>query len=197
MGFPCAAIAKAMRFVGIITSLVEILHYLKSMAIEALPVPYRISFIPEPAEPEQEEAEPIHDVLMMDGLSPCLVPVPTHILTSVIKNRSTILQYGTYLERNGGGIIDLGGGETSPVCSVCLGRIFQGDEIRELCNCCHVFHRECLDQWVDEKKVTCPLCRAALYPADWDWRTCRENLWKVERVAYFLGEEDDSAILPS
>ncbi|KAJ4777190.1 RING zinc finger protein-like [Rhynchospora pubera] len=31
-------------------------------------------------------------------------------------------------------------------------------------NCSHLFHKECIDNWVDLGKVTCPLCRALLLP---------------------------------
>lgn len=190
MGFPCAAIANVVRLMSIATSLMEMLHHLKSMAVKALLVPHYISFPREPHEPEQEQIESSHDILVMDGLSPSLVPVPTHILTSLIKNRSPVLQYGLYLERNGGGI-DRRECKSRNMCAVCLGRISKRDEIRELCNCSHVFHRECLDRWVDEKKVTCPLCRAALYPADWDWRSCRGDSSKTAGVAYSLGDGED------
>nr|POE77169.1 e3 ubiquitin-protein ligase [Quercus suber] len=34
-------------------------------------------------------------------------------------------------------------------CAVCLNKLRVQDEVRELRNCCHVFHRECIDRWVD------------------------------------------------
>ncbi|KAI3833241.1 hypothetical protein MKW92_023703 [Papaver armeniacum] len=44
-------------------------------------------------------------------------------------------------------------------CIVCLCR-FQGkDEIRQLSTCCHIFHRSCLDRWIHDDQVICPLCR--------------------------------------
>lgn len=44
-------------------------------------------------------------------------------------------------------------------CAVCLCKIKEGEEIREL-RCDHIFHRVCLDQWVGlSGRVTCPLCR--------------------------------------
>ncbi|KAF5811974.1 putative transcription factor C2H2 family [Helianthus annuus] len=39
------------------------------------------------------------------------------------------------------------------------------DLIREIVNCKHVFHRECLDKWVDVGQVNCPLCRSVLLPS--------------------------------
>ncbi|RWW04375.1 hypothetical protein GW17_00032399 [Ensete ventricosum] len=51
-----------------------------------------------------------------------------------------------------------------PVCAVCLGALEARHEVRQLGNCCHAFHRACIDKWVDIGHVTCPLCRAQLLP---------------------------------
>ncbi|ONK67478.1 uncharacterized protein A4U43_C05F470 [Asparagus officinalis] len=48
-------------------------------------------------------------------------------------------------------------------CVFCLSCVEEGEEVREL-RCGHVFHRECLDGWIEFGRVTCPLCRAALVP---------------------------------
>ncbi|CAN8270582.1 unnamed protein product [Cochlearia groenlandica] len=46
-------------------------------------------------------------------------------------------------------------------CSVCLSR-FQGDsEINKL-KCGHLFHKTCLEKWIDYWNITCPLCRTPL-----------------------------------
>ncbi|KAI9070650.1 hypothetical protein K1719_047388 [Acacia pycnantha] len=50
------------------------------------------------------------------------------------------------------------GGEEEVDCAVCLNKIGEGDEVRVL-RCEHVFHRECLNQWVGLRNFTCPLCR--------------------------------------
>lgn len=49
-------------------------------------------------------------------------------------------------------------------CVVCLTEMRDGDEVREL-RCNHMFHRACLDLWVEHGKATCPLCRSALASA--------------------------------
>ncbi|KAL9149036.1 hypothetical protein ABFS82_12G083800 [Erythranthe guttata] len=46
----------------------------------------------------------------------------------------------------------------SDECAVCLCRIEEGDEVREL-RCEHLFHRACLDRWLGYGHMTCPLCR--------------------------------------
>ncbi|KAL0463666.1 UNVERIFIED_CONTAM: putative E3 ubiquitin-protein ligase XERICO [Sesamum latifolium] len=46
----------------------------------------------------------------------------------------------------------------SEECAVCLCKIDEGDEVREL-RCYHLFHRACLDRWLGYGHMTCPLCR--------------------------------------
>ncbi|KAM0827384.1 hypothetical protein ACQ4PT_068233 [Festuca glaucescens] len=44
-------------------------------------------------------------------------------------------------------------------CAVCLSELAHGDKVRELPNCRHAFHVECVDAWLSSR-TTCPLCRA-------------------------------------
>ncbi|MQL92760.1 hypothetical protein Taro_025391 [Colocasia esculenta] len=48
-------------------------------------------------------------------------------------------------------------------CVFCLCAVEEGDEIREL-RCQHLFHRACLDKWLEHGRATCPLCRGPLLP---------------------------------
>ena len=43
-------------------------------------------------------------------------------------------------------------------CSICQDVINQGDEVRRLNHCHHVFHRNCIDTWY-QRNVRCPVCR--------------------------------------
>ncbi|KAG7978978.1 hypothetical protein I3843_05G107200 [Carya illinoinensis] len=52
--------------------------------------------------------------------------------------------------------------EVEEECTVCLSKIEEGEEMREL-RCEHHFHRICLDRWIGYKGVTCPLCRDSLF----------------------------------
>jgi len=52
----------------------------------------------------------------------------------------------------------------SVCCAVCLYDMTGGDEVRRLSNCTHVFHRGCIDRWIEHDQHTCPLCRAKLIP---------------------------------
>ncbi|XAR65357.1 hypothetical protein NMG60_11009455 [Bertholletia excelsa] len=59
------------------------------------------------------------------------------------------------------------GEEEAAECAVCLCRIEDGEEVREL-RCDHLFHRECLDCWVGfSPRQTCPLCRGSLFSNGW------------------------------
>jgi len=50
-------------------------------------------------------------------------------------------------------------------CVFCLCDIDEGEEIRDLA-CKHVFHRSCLDRWLEVGRATCPLCRDSLLPLE-------------------------------
>ncbi|XWS68806.1 hypothetical protein CRYUN_Cryun04dG0124100 [Craigia yunnanensis] len=52
-----------------------------------------------------------------------------------------------------------GGGASD--CVVCLCRLRDGDQVRKL-DCCHVFHKDCFDGWLDHLNFNCPLCRSPL-----------------------------------
>ncbi|PWA97234.1 Zinc finger, RING-CH-type [Artemisia annua] len=93
-------------------------------------------------------------VLILDGASPSLQPVPINVVTAAIKDRVNIVRYEDYVCPYVG----------SEVCTVCLDCVRADDLVRELVNCKHVFHQECLDRWVDEGQVNCPLCRSILLP---------------------------------
>ncbi|KAF3326468.1 E3 ubiquitin-protein ligase ATL6 [Carex littledalei] len=46
-------------------------------------------------------------------------------------------------------------------CAVCLSEFADDESLKLLPGCCHVFHPECIDQWL-ENHTTCPVCRADL-----------------------------------
>ncbi|KAI3883355.1 hypothetical protein MKW92_039601 [Papaver armeniacum] len=48
-------------------------------------------------------------------------------------------------------------------CAVCLGEYEDEDLLRLLPKCRHIFHRECVDGWLDSHS-TCPVCRSDLNP---------------------------------
>ncbi|XP_017697985.1 RING-H2 finger protein ATL80-like [Phoenix dactylifera] len=46
----------------------------------------------------------------------------------------------------------------SGACSICLGKFGEGEWLRLLPNCAHIFHISCIDPWF-RSHSTCPLCR--------------------------------------
>ncbi|XP_050227765.1 brassinosteroid-responsive RING protein 1-like [Mercurialis annua] len=96
------------------------------------------------------EEETASYILVMNRLCPTPVPVPIETITALIKKRLKVTKRSSEDEEC--------------VCLVCLDCINTAHEIRELCNCRHMFHRECLEKWIDEGRVTCPLCRSMLFP---------------------------------
>lgn len=50
-------------------------------------------------------------------------------------------------------------------CSVCLSALEEGEMVRVLPNCDHIFHVECIEKWLSSNS-TCPLCRAEAEPPD-------------------------------
>ncbi|XP_039114887.1 E3 ubiquitin-protein ligase RHA1B-like [Dioscorea cayenensis subsp. rotundata] len=53
-------------------------------------------------------------------------------------------------------------------CAVCLHDFEGSAEVRRLRNCRHVFHRCCLDRWIELDQCSCPLCRSSLIPSHLD-----------------------------
>ncbi|KAM0945111.1 putative transcription factor C2H2 family [Dioscorea sansibarensis] len=53
-------------------------------------------------------------------------------------------------------------GHESLECSVCLGELEEGDSMRALPNCGHVFHVCCIDAWLVHHS-TCPFCRSGIF----------------------------------
>jgi hypothetical protein len=49
--------------------------------------------------------------------------------------------------------------EPSQRCLVCLADFEEKEVARKLATCHHLFHRECIDQWLTTGRNSCPLCR--------------------------------------
>ena len=52
-------------------------------------------------------------------------------------------------------------GEGVDMCAVCRDDFQVGEKVISL-NCTHMFHRDCLEPWL-EKERTCPCCRKEVY----------------------------------
>ncbi|KAI9795108.1 MAG: hypothetical protein M1816_000130 [Peltula sp. TS41687] len=49
--------------------------------------------------------------------------------------------------------------EADERCLICLCDYELQEEVRQLNNCRHMFHRECIDEWLTTGRNSCPLCR--------------------------------------
>ncbi|KAJ7950699.1 putative Ring finger protein [Quillaja saponaria] len=52
-------------------------------------------------------------------------------------------------------------------CAICLSKFEQHDQLRLLPLCCHAFHAECIDTWL-QSNLTCPLCRSSIFASESD-----------------------------
>ncbi|XP_058105633.1 brassinosteroid-responsive RING protein 1-like [Magnolia sinica] len=73
-------------------------------------------------------------------------------------------------------------------CLICLSEFEGGEEIRRLMNCKHLFHRSCLDRWMDCNHQTCPLCRSHLVPEDMR-EEFEERVLEADAALYSDGED--------
>ncbi|KAL2502858.1 RING-H2 finger protein ATL51-like [Forsythia ovata] len=61
------------------------------------------------------------------------------------------------------------------VCAVCLNEFKEGDGVRVLSECTHIFHVSCIDKWLNSHH-SCPLCRADTMPPSDDLVITMSNL---------------------
>ncbi|CAN6469977.1 unnamed protein product [Victoria cruziana] len=114
------------------------------------------------------------------------------VSAETIRENLQVVTFASLRETNG---CSEGGGSssgTSTTCAVCLNEFRGRDKVRELRNCCHIFHKKCLDRWLDLDQKTCPLCRTPfLLPSsaasgDGDKG---ETSWCVEHLLYLFGDD--------
>ncbi|OMO57544.1 Zinc finger, RING-type [Corchorus olitorius] len=122
--------------------------------------------------------------------SPRLVPVPVSLMVQSLKNQIPVMQYSRFvIKRKSSG--DYVAAESDhPTCIVCLNGVEPSDEVRELGSCNHVFHKDCLDAWIDHGNVTCPLCKSKLSNNNSNSRLGNDP-WRMERMIYLFGEDVD------
>ncbi|CAN4127107.1 unnamed protein product [Withania somnifera] len=107
-----------------------------------------------PEEEEDADYNPNNYILLLEGS--LVTTVPMEVASAAVKLKVPILLYRDY--------VLLRGNYEVKVCSICLESMELYHEIRHLITCTHVFHRGCLDSWVNHGHVTCPLCRSLLLP---------------------------------
>ncbi|KAF8036147.1 hypothetical protein BT93_C1985 [Corymbia citriodora subsp. variegata] len=134
-------------------------------------------------------------ITMLSSSSSSSVETESSVSSQMIRDNLGLTTYGDAVERLP---------QICDTCAVCLSQLSEDDEVRELRNCCHVFHRECIDRWVDhdghqdhdhdhdhdDNHKSCPLCRAPLLTPSQslDW-SMNETNWAVERLLYLFGDD--------
>ncbi|XWS61422.1 hypothetical protein CRYUN_Cryun07bG0124600 [Craigia yunnanensis] len=126
-----------------------------------------------------------HDNQVENRPSPYLVPVPVFFMVQSVKNQLPVTQYSCFINRRSGAC-----DADDPTCIVCMNCIERSHEVRELSSCSHVFHRDCLDSWIDHGNITCPLCKSKLLPAQGNNSRFGSDPWRRERMIYLFGEDE-------
>ena len=54
------------------------------------------------------------------------------------------------------------GGEKGPSCCICVTEYQEGEVVKKLPNCTHIYHLDCIKEWL-EYKGNCPLCRTRIF----------------------------------
>ncbi|KAK4431255.1 E3 ubiquitin-protein ligase ATL41 [Sesamum alatum] len=118
--------------------------------------------------------------------SPSLVPLPLHLITKSIKDHLPIRQYSMLKSK-----LQAHDDVNDACCAVCLSSIEGWHKVRELGNCVHAFHVDCLDAWADQGRETCPVCRAKLLHRHGQEELMRpgNDPWRSERMVYLFGED--------
>ncbi|KAH7538326.1 hypothetical protein FEM48_Zijuj03G0187700 [Ziziphus jujuba var. spinosa] len=136
---------------------------------------------------------PDQERVPVSTLSLLSLPVfPTNIDSLELEKQIPAMTYCLFLEKTG---MD-NDQEEKCVCIVCMNCIKRNHEVRMLCNCSHVFHKECIDGWIGEGKRTCPLCRSKLLlhgEEEDDHKNDQVgfggDLWRMEEMLSLFGDD--------
>ncbi|BCR88031.1 RING-H2 finger protein [Aspergillus chevalieri] len=98
-------------------------------------------------------------ILLSSLLGPAKPPVATQEDVSSAGGLFRLVEYAGSLvaeAADGAGNIQIPEGDR---CLICLSDYEAAEELRQLTKCQHVFHRDCIDQWLTTGRNSCPLCR--------------------------------------
>ncbi|QQK44567.1 RING finger protein [Penicillium digitatum] len=98
-------------------------------------------------------------ILLSSLLGPAKPPVASQTDVNSAGGVFRLVEYAGSLVAEaveGAGTIHIQDGER---CLICLSDYEVAEEVRELGKCKHVFHKDCIDQWLTTGRNSCPLCR--------------------------------------
>lgn len=80
--------------------------------------------------------------------------------------------------------------ESHKTCAICINDYAQGEQVIEGNICHHMFHRDCLLEWLgDQRKDICPCCRVEMITCD-EYTDCAMNVLGDDRVSRVIMEYD-------
>ncbi|PYH90823.1 RING finger protein [Aspergillus ellipticus CBS 707.79] len=98
-------------------------------------------------------------ILLSSLLGPVKPPVASQDDLTTAGGLFRLVEYAGSLVAEaleGAGTIQVPEGER---CLICLSDYEVAEELRQLNKCQHLFHRDCIDQWLTTGRNSCPLCR--------------------------------------
>ncbi|KAH8691249.1 hypothetical protein BGW36DRAFT_304662 [Talaromyces proteolyticus] len=98
-------------------------------------------------------------ILLSSLLGPAKPPVATEADVTSAGGLFRLVEYaGALVAESLEGEERIGISETER-CLICLSEYEAADEVRQLSKCKHIYHKECIDQWLTTGRNSCPLCR--------------------------------------
>lgn len=111
-------------------------------------------------DPEDETASTVTNTLSPDGNT----AVSKGLDEALIRSIPVIEFRKSTTERKVNDIAASTEPAASYECAVCLSEFEEGERLRVIPYCCHAFHIDCIDVWL-QSNANCPLCRSGISPA--------------------------------